>query len=201
MATKYINYFKRYSGGLGVVVLWASVTISMSRSGLGVIDTRPISYLGVDPMTAGIFSSGLIISALLFITFGFYVRYHFKVNNKFLFYLIIGQIGQIIAAIAPYGMVSRYKRIHTIAAFILAFSLPMLIAAFAKSQAQSPYKQTYNQLLRLEQIAFVLGISLFVFTKGIAPLGEALPAIGYHIWIITVTLISIKDQKQIERSV
>ncbi len=183
------NYAWRYSGLIGVAILWFGISLAMFRTGLSFIDNRPISYLGVDPASSVLFSISLLASAFLFISFGFYVRQVFNVTNRFLPYLIIGQIGQIIAAIAPYGMQSQYKRIHTVAAFVLAFSLPFLIRAFAHSQANSRYKNIYSRLVRLELVAFIVGIGLFVFTKGIAPLGEALPAIGFHAWIIVVTFI------------
>lgn len=184
------NSALRYSGLIGVVILWLGISLAMFRTGLGFIDNRPISYLGVDPASSMLFSVSLLASAFLFFGFGFYVRQAFGVKNRFLPYLIIGQMGQIIAAIAPYGMQSQYKRIHTVAAFTLAFSLPFLIRAFARSQNKSRYRNIYSGLLRLEEIAFIVGIGLFVFTKGIAPLGEALPAIGFHVWIIVVTFVS-----------
>lgn len=170
--------------------------IAMSQVGLGLIDSRPISHLGVDPESALIFSASLLASSFLFVNFGFYVRRTFNVTNKFLLYLLIGQAGQIIVATAPYGMNSQYRRIHTVAAFALAFSLPLLIRAFARSQVRSPYAVLYMWLFRFELVTFAIGMSLFIFTKGIAPLGEALPAIGYHVWIIVITGVSIRQQRQ-----
>lgn len=185
-----------YSGVVGVLVLWTGVTVGMNRAGLGLVDPRPISYLGVDPKSAVLFSTSLLVSALLFVSFGYYVKRHFHVNNRFLTYLLIGQAGQAVAAVAPYGKNSPYKMLHTIAAFVLAFSLPFLIRQFALSQVGKPYHQKYVWLLKFEQIMFVIGIGLFIFTKGIAPIGEAMPTIGFHLWILVVTVISLKRGKQ-----
>lgn len=143
-------------------------------------------------MSAVWFSFGLLLSACLFISFGFYIVRTFEVKNRFLLYLVIGQIGQSIAAVVPYGRQSPDRQIHTVAAFTLAFSLPFLIRAFARSQSENQYSRIYAWLLWIEILAFIVGMSLFIFTKGIAPLGQALPAVGFHLWIITLTIISIR---------
>lgn len=185
---------QKYSGVIGVLVLWTGIVAAMRIAGLGIIDARPISYLGVDAQTAVLFSGSLLISAFLFVNFAFYVRREFKVRGRFLMYFLIGQTGQVIAAISPYGSNSKFKTIHTVAAFILAFSLPLLIQSFTASQTGHSRHQLFVWLLRLEQLTFVIGIGLFVFTKGIAPLGEALPAIGFHAWIIALTFVmSVKN--------
>lgn len=191
-----INTMQRYSGLLGIVILWTSILIAMSRTGLMLVDDRPISYLGIDPLSSGLFSFGLLASALLFLSFGLYVKRVFAVkNNKFLIYIIIGQVSQSIVAIAPYGMKAQYKLLHTIAAFTLAFTLPLLISAFTYSQIGTKYFRIYKGLLLFELLMFVVGMGLFIFTRGIAPLGEALPAIGYHLWIVTVTIIAANSAK------
>jgi hypothetical membrane protein len=189
---KVVRRLKQYSGVVGVLVLWTGIATAMHRTGLGLIDRRPISHLGVDPASAMLFSGSLLISAFLFINFAYYIKRTFGVTNRFMTYFLIGQAGQIIAAITPYGEGSPYKLAHTIAAFTLAFSLPLLIQQFAASQTSSAYHNLYVRLLRFEQLTFVIGIGLFVFTEGIAPLGEALPTIGFHTWIIVVTLISYR---------
>lgn len=196
MAVARFSAVQRYSGLLGVIVIWTSILIGMSRAGLGLIDGRPISHLGVDRMSAVWFSFGLLLSAGLFVNFGAYVARAFEVKNRFLLYLVIGQIGQSIAAISPYGMHSPERQIHTISAFVLAFSLPFLMRAFARSQSASHYFMIYIWLLRLEILLFIVGMNVFIFTQGLAPLGQALPAVGFHVWIIVLTIISIKSGKE-----
>lgn len=185
------------SGVLGIIVLWAAVITGMRRAHLGLVDARPLSYLGVYTNTAQLFTAGLLISSLLFICFAFFVHRYWGTNNRFLFYFLIGQIGQIIAAIAPYGANSRYKLIHTIAAFVLAFSLPFLIRAFEQSQISRKNHKLYQILVRLEVATFIIGMGIFTMTEGIAPLGEALPAIGFHIWIIVLTIVYFKTRSHV----
>jgi len=180
----------RFSGVLGVGVIWGGVVVAMNRAGLGLVDNRPLSYLGVDPASAQWFSISLLVSAVLFLLFGLYVRRVYDVHNKFFLYLLIGQIGQVIAAVSPYGKDSPWRLVHTVAAFVLAFSLPLLMREFTIAQTGKPRYRLFRGLLRLEQVTFIVGIGLFIFTKGIAPLGEALPAIGYHLWIIAVAIVA-----------
>jgi hypothetical membrane protein len=183
--------WQRYSGVVGVLVIWTGVTMAMRRVGLGLVDSRPISYLGVDPVTATLFSVSLIISALLFINFAYYVRRAFRIHNRYLTYFLIGQAGQLVAAVTPYGDQSPYRLTHTIAAFTLAFSLPLLMRQFTRSQKSSSHYKLYELLLQLELLAFIVGIGLFVFAQGIAPLGQVLPAAGFHLWIIIITWRSL----------
>ncbi len=188
-----VKWLQKYSGFAGIIVLWSSVGVGMLRTGLGLIDQRPISYLGTDPASAGLFTYGLLISAVLFIVFGHYVNKVFKVKNKFFLYLIIGQLGQITAALFKFEGHGYSHLTHTIAAFVLAFSLPLLTRRFYQSQTKSIYFNLYKNLFRFELLTFVVGIGLFVFTKGIAPLGEILPTIGFHTWIVALTFSKIKS--------
>lgn len=187
------NKLQLYSGLTGVVVLWTGVLVAMAKAHLAFVDSRPLSYLGVDSKTAVIFSLSLLLSSGMFINFGYSVRKLFGVRNRFLLYFLVGQGGQIVAAVAPYGDNSRYRLVHTMAAFMLAFSLPLLIREFSVSQAKTQHAILYRNLVRFEQFTFVVGMGLFIFTKGIAPLGEALPALGFHLWIIVVTIIAMKE--------
>jgi hypothetical membrane protein len=184
--------YHKYLGILGVGIIWLGVAAAMYIGKLGLFSTLPISSLGVNPRTSILFSISLLLSSVFFIKFAYYVSREFNVKNKFLLYFLIGQIGQIIVAIAPYGNHSRYKLVHTVAAFVLAFSLPFLIQQFYYSQAKSSHKSLYKNLLVLEILLFIIGIGAFVFTKGIAPLGEILPTLGFHIWIIVVSIISFR---------
>lgn len=165
----------------------------MQRAHLKFIDNRPISYLGVDSATKSLFMFSLIASALLFLTFAFYISRTYDIKNRFLTYFIIGQLGQITAAIFA-DTAGASKAIHTITAFVLAFSLPLLMRQFTLSQQNGPHYRLFLWLLRLEYLTFIVGIGLFVFTMGVAPLGEALPTAGFDIWIIVLTLVTLKSQ-------
>lgn len=184
------------AGVAGVFILWTGTLVSMSRAHLGLLDNRPVSFLGTDPSSRLIFSSSLILSAILFINFAFYVQRTFQVNNRFLKYFLIGQVCQIILAISPYGETAKGV-IHLIAAFTLAFSLPLLIKQFTISQHDKQHHKLYLGLLRFEQVGFIIGMGLFIFSKGLAPLGEAMPAIGFHLWIFVVTYVAFTKSKHL----
>jgi hypothetical protein len=191
---KQLVRLQQYSGIVGVVVLWSGITTAMIIANLKLIDIRPISYLGVAPKTSVLFSLTLLINSFLFVNFAFFVRRRFNIRNNFLLYFLIGETGQVIVAIAPYGTNSPYKLLHTISAFVLAFSLPFLIREFYLSQKKSRFAKLYLNLLKVEILTFVVGIGAFVFTNGVAPLGEALPTMGFHLWIVVVSVIAITNK-------
>ncbi len=192
---KNLRKLQKYTGLAGVAVIWLGIAFGMNQAGLRLIDPRPISYLGINPRTSLLFTTSLLTSAILFTCFGFYLRNTLRISNLFIYFLVFGQIGQAIAAIIPYG--GNYKFTHTLAAYALAFSLPFVIQQFYASQRRAPRAKVYGNLLRLEVCAFVLGIAVFSFTKGIAPIGEALPAIGFHVWIIVVTFTITNPSKDL----
>lgn len=98
-------YYKilRYSGVVAVAILWAVVILGMVKSGLKLVDDRPISYLGINPSTAPIFNSILFISAIFFSLFGMFLYRKFKLSKLFLLAFLIGQIAQMTAALYQYG--------------------------------------------------------------------------------------------------
>jgi hypothetical protein len=88
---------------------------------------------------------------------------------------------------------SSLKIVHTVAGFTLAISLPFLMRELAyPKHKRSLDHQFFVILYRLEQIMFVIGIGLFVSVKGIAPLGEALPTLGFDSWIACTTFLTRK---------
>ncbi|HUP26073.1 MAG TPA: hypothetical protein VM124_00305, partial [Candidatus Limnocylindrales bacterium] len=76
----------RYCGAMGVVLLWTGIITAMHRAYLGIVDSRPLSYLGVNQHTGKLFSFSLLASSALFIGFAFYVRRAYKTGNRFMAY-------------------------------------------------------------------------------------------------------------------
>ena len=181
-----------YAGVVGIVALWTLIITALLRARLGFFDNKPISYLGVNPHTKLLFSTALIISAVCFILFGLYLKRVFRVHGTYIYFFIIGQIGQIVAGVVPDKSGSGAKVVHVIAAFTLAFSLPLLIGQFARSQKDSNYQKLYQGLFYFELAAFVIGIGLFISTKGSAVLDETLPTIAFDVWMIVLTHITLK---------
>ncbi len=123
---------------MAIAVIWLTVIIGMHRTGLGLLDARPISYLGVAPVSQTPFSSGLILSALLIIIFGDYLRRTYSIPGKFFTAVVIGQIAQIITALAPNR--GHTQVVHTTSAFIIVFTLPPLMQLFAKAQPKGDFR-------------------------------------------------------------
>lgn len=174
-----------YTGYLTVLVLWLSMTIAINMTGFSLFGTKPLSSLGVMPESDMYFSGGLIIAAILFMAFAIQLKNKFVINRAFLVAVALGQIGQIIAALAPYGGDQPARIIHTIAAFGLAFSIPIALFIFARAQSIGNFKTVVFALFLLELTAFIVGIGLFVLSIA-AAYAQTLPAVAFHLWIIYV---------------
>lgn len=175
--------YLRYGGMATVFVLWVSIGTAMLRAHLGLLDSRPLSYLGTDPRSNWLFSGGLIIAAITMLGFSYYLRKAYKLNNWFSGAVLVGQLGQIIAALVPYG--GSGKRWHTIAAFVLAFSIPIMMWLFTKQTENR--RQLANKFVMAELVAFVLGLGWFIFTKNAAPFSQILVALVYHGWLMSLS--------------
>jgi hypothetical protein len=182
----------RYSGALGVLVVWIGLSLAMRRAGLGLIGDDPISYLGSIPLTARTFSGILLVSSMLFTGFAFYTWRTFSAGPLFLAFFIIGQVGQAIAALAEIGEQSSLAVVHTSAAYALGFSFPLLVWQFTRTQTKSRHYHLFLKLLVFELVTFTVGMGAFIFTKGYAPISEILVAIGFHIWILVLAFLDPK---------
>jgi hypothetical membrane protein len=180
------HYLSRFSGIMAIISLWLTVLYGMQRIGLSFFDNRPLSYLGVAPATQAIFTTGLVVAALLIIIFGYYLKSNYPTSKAFWYLLVGGQIAQVITALTPDRGVTQ--AIHTIAAFTIVFSLPLLMWQFAKSQPMGKFRRWCYRLFYLEVASFIIGIGLFTLTRGVAPLGEMLPALAFHAWIVFLVL-------------
>jgi hypothetical membrane protein len=175
----------RYSGVLAVLVLWVVIPAEMHHIGLHLFDVHPISYLGVDPRTRALFSSALIISALLMICFGVEVKKRFRASNGFLIALVIGQLCQIITALVPDK--GSIRPLHSAAAYLIAISLPLLLWRFVRSQPKDRFGSINRALFAGELIAMPVGILLFVLVSGVGPFGEILTVVFFHLWVLFMT--------------
>lgn len=176
--------YLRYCGLVTVALLWGSIATGVKLAHLDLFGKDPLSRLGVEPTSAPYFSIGLILAALSIILFTHYLKTKFVITKSFMTVLLIGQAGQVIAALAPYGGMQPARFIHTIAALTLAFSIPLALWRFAAAQKNQQVIRAAYALMWLEVAAFVVGIGLFSFvTKG-APFAQIMPAIAFHVWII-----------------
>lgn len=185
-----IIYWQRYAGIATVVIIWVFMLAALLRANLSIFGQEPLSSLGVSPSSATYFSIGLILAAISTFIFGYYINRVFTVPRSFNFALIIGQLGQVIAALVPFGGEQPAREIHTYAAFTLAFSLPVLMWRFAVTQKSLILRGQAYWLMWLEIAAFIIGIGTFVLIRKGAPFGQMLPAIGFHIWLVFVSLKS-----------
>jgi len=160
---------------------------------LPLLGIRPLSSLGVIPSSSVYFSTGLIIAAVLILVFAHKLRGFYELSGWFFPVVLIGQVGQIISAVVPFGGDQPARAIHTIAAFVLAFSIPVALGIFYRSLPIGNFRTIAYRLFVLELAAFSLGIGFFVLVGKAAPISQALPAVAFHMWLITTNLAYMKQ--------
>ena len=159
--------------------------LGMRRTGLGVSDDRPLSYLGTDPRSLTLFRGGLLVAAVLLIAFAWSVHREGSPAPGFLAAFLTGQAGQVVAAVVPIDSPGLGGDLHTTAGIVLGLSLPVLMWRFAAGQAPGARRSRAYVLTWVEVGAVVAGVLLSRAMR--APLAEAVPAAGFHLWIGVVT--------------
>jgi len=166
-------------------VLWTTKSLGVDRTGLGVLGDRPLSYLGTDPRSDALFRGGLLVASVLLVAFAWFVDWNRSPGRGFLAVFLVGQTGQVIAALVPIDGAGAAHEVHTTAGIVLGLSLPVLMLRFAAGQPPGPRRAWAYGLFWLEVAACIVGVALSQAMR--APLAEAVPAAGFHLWIVVVT--------------
>lgn len=181
----------RSTGVAAVATLWTSLLAATALSGFDLLGEDPLSYLGSDGGTAGLFTVGLLVSALLFAGFHRFVRDRYPVATGFSAAMLTGLAGQVVAAVVPIGGDSVVHRVHTISALVLGISLPLLMWRFAAGQPEGRWRRISYALFWTEALACAVG--LYLSAQMVAPVAEILPASVFHAWIIIVTVTAARE--------
>ena len=184
----------RRAGVAGVVTIWTTLLAGTVLAGFDVLGGRPLSYLGTIPSSAGLFTGGLAVSAVLFTAFHQYLRDAYRVSPGFSAAMLVGMAGQLVAAFVPIGGDPAAHRIHTTSALVLAASLPVLMWRFAAAQPPGPWRRLTYAFFWAEVTACAGG--LLLSAAHLAPVAEILPAAVFHAWIVTVTFGATRPAAQ-----
>ena len=176
----------RETGVAAIVVLWTTLAAGSMLAGFDLLGERPLSHLGTLPASALLFSSGLAVAAVLLLGFRQFVRDRFPVSPTFSVAMLVGMVGQLVAAVVPIGGNGLAHRVHTTSALVLGASLPVLMWGFAAAQRRGPWRRLSYGLFWAEVAACAVG--LWLSARSVAPLAEILPAVVFHVWIVAVTL-------------
>jgi Protein of unknown function (DUF998) len=175
----------RETGLAAVVVLWTTLAAGSLLAGFDLLGDRPLSHLGTERSSAVLFSGGLALAALLLVGFHHYVRDRFPVSPTFSVAMLVGMVGQLVAALVPIGGDGLAHQLHTTSALVLGASLPVLMWRFAAAQPRGSWRRLSYGLFWAEAVACVLG--LWLSAHSVAPVAEILPAAVFHSWIVAVT--------------
>ena len=176
----------RYSGLAAVVVLWTALGGAALASGFPLTGERPLSWLVADPGTATLFGAGLVVAAVLLVTFHGHVRLRYPTTRGFSVAMLAGLAGQMVAGVVPIDGGATANRVHTVAALTLGASLPVLMWRFAAAQPPGPWRRLATGLFAAEAMACAAGVVLS--RSSVAPLAEILPAACFHVWLVVRTL-------------
>lgn len=173
-------------GPAAVAVLWVSIGLGMTRTGLGFFDPDPLSYLGTDLRSRWLFQAGLLVAAVLLAAFAEFVHESHSTPRCFRLAFLIGLGGQVVAAMVPLSGPGSWPAVHTIGGLVLGISLPILMGCFAAGQPVGSWRRLSWAMFWLEVAACVAGVALSQAMR--APIAEALPAAAFHLWILTVAI-------------
>ncbi len=183
----------RYTGVAAVAVIWSTLTTATLLTGFDVVGEDPVSYLGTGGSGAPLFTIGLLTSAVLLVAFHQFVRSRYAVGPGFSLFMLVGLVGQMVAAFVPIGGDPAVHRIHTTSALVLGVSLPLLMWRFAAGQAPGVWRRLAYRLFFAEVVACAGG--LYLSARGVAPVAEILPAAVFHVWVFMVTFSAAADRE------
>lgn len=169
-----------------MAVIWTTLLSATALIGFDLLGEEPLSYLGTRPPSAGLFTLGLAVSAVLLSVFHHYVQGRFAVSSGFSAAMLTGLAGQVVAAFVPIGGDRAAHQVHTFSALVLGASLPVLMWRFAAGQPAGPWRQGSYALFWAEVAACAGG--LWLSAQHVAPLAQILPGTVFHLWVVTVTL-------------
>lgn len=176
----------RFSGVAAVAVLWTTIGLGLLLAGLSPGGDRPISYLDGEPRGMVLFRSGLLVATVLLVAFALAVHRRLARPTGFLALFLFGMAGQALVATVPITGGGAQHAVHTAAGLALGLSLPLFIWRFAAAQPPGRWRALSYGLTWLEVAACVAGVVLS--RASLAIIAEVVPAAGFHLWIIVVTL-------------
>ena len=175
----------RWTGIVAVAVLWSTQSVLVVTGGFDLLGERPLSDLALRADGGFVFGWGLVVAAILFVTFLTWLRRAYPAGVAFSVAMLVGMAGQFIAGVVPIGGEGTAGRVHVTAALVLGASIPVLMWRFAADQPPGAWRRRCYALFWLELAACVVGVALS--RNRMAPLAEILPAMAFHLWVAVVT--------------
>ncbi len=185
----------RYLGAVTVFILWTSILVGIRSKGLDIFGTSPLSSLGTDMRSELWFSVGLILAAVTCVLFALSLKQSYTLTRGFWVALLIGQTGQVVAAITPHGGKQPLGTIHTVVAMTLAFSVPIMLFYFARAQTNPKTRMYAYGLFWIQLSCFIIGIGSFIFLFKGAPAAQIITALAFHAWLIFFSFYNEKSDQ------
>jgi hypothetical protein len=188
MTGDYFKTFTRYSGLVGIVGVWLLFVIGMVRTHLLLLDTRPLSYLGVSSF-APYFKLGLIGGIFLMAAFYSYLQRTFAPAQAFRAIFFVGLVMQGVAATTPYKSHNMFQWLHWTAAIILATALVCSPWLFASSKNISASARRISRGVTITYLVALVIEAVLLLTLKYYVISELINLLIFHMWILYLTFI------------
>jgi len=151
-----------------------------------ILGKQPLSYLGTTS-SHEFFKIGIIISALLFTGFYYFLASQYKVSRLYTITYFVAILAEFFLAIIPENVHGKVQLVHWIAAWIFVISLATSVIVFAKdnrnnlaSKASKVLGLTFLLLLIPEAVLYFFGVA--------ASLSQIVNGVIFGTWVAYVTL-------------
>jgi hypothetical protein len=157
----------------------------MHSSGLNLLDSRPVSYLGISNQ-AHLFTITLVAGAVLVITFYNYLKL-FRPIKLFSWAFAVALICQLITAALPYTKNGHFQVPHLSAAFVLAAALVFMPWLFSYSANVTQRARTVSRLITVGYFIVLIPEAILLSLKGYYALGEIVNLVIFDGWLLYLT--------------
>jgi hypothetical protein len=188
MTSNYFKTFIRYSALIGIVGTWLLFIIGMAQTNLKLLDSRPLSYLGISSF-APYFKIGLIAGVCLMAVFYNYLQQTFMPSRAFKLTYFIGLLMQTIVALTPYRSNNTFQWLHWTAAIILALALVCAPWLFSASQNISSSAKRISRGVTKAYLIILLIETMFLLTLKYYVISELINLLIFDSWILYLTFL------------
>lgn len=193
MIGRHFRTLARYSAFIGIIGTWLVFIVGMAHTDLKLLDSRPLSYLGISSF-APYFKIGLVTGVCLMAAFYIYLQKTFVPSRLFKVAYFLGLSTQIIVALTPYQANGAFQWVHWTAAIILAVVLVCAPWLFSASQNISvSVKRISKGVTKLYLMALVIETVLLLTLKYYV-ISELINLIIFDLWIIYITFLPTKSE-------
>lgn len=179
----------RYSAIAAIVFVWIIFVIGMFQVHLRLLDSRPLSYLGVSDY-APYFKLGLLVGLVSMGLFYLYLKRTFRPTKLFRNLYFTGLAMQLIVSFTSYQIDNKPQLWHWAAALILAAALVFSPWVFSKSRNISETTRHIGRDVTLAYLVVLVVETILLIKFKYYAVSELFNLVVFHAWIIYLTFVN-----------